>query len=63
MSLLRGICQQCKFYGLVQPKDVVEEGTKIVEKRVCLTCFYTPAGMPSENQTHKRLPEEEYFHV
>lgn len=64
-------CQQCSMIGVLRPKrteippteynPVAERGDGDLRSYVlCITCFETPIGVRSENQEHKRLPDDEY---
>lgn len=64
-----GKCENCGFAGLTVKKAMVPvndltESTAYHDQLpvllVCMTCYHTPAGVESENKTHRRLPSEEY---
>jgi len=61
-----GVCQLCRLSGLLRDKYVVGPGNvndsgPIPEIKVCVTCYHAPTGLLSDNQTHQRLPKEEYL--
>ena len=67
-------CELCGFLGIpykrmlpidnskVTLKPASSDGNEIELKKahICLTCFETPMGVLSDNQTHKRLDQREY---
>ncbi len=70
-QLHKGRCDRCKMAGLLQQKveisavDMDAMTSNIPESvpvlALCLECYNTPAGFPSKNEEHKRLPEAEYL--
>jgi hypothetical protein len=67
VPLTKGICQQCGFRGLLRKCPRLPAGTirsaasfyDLPSRNICITCFATPLGHPSENQIHRRLATEE----
>lgn len=65
---IRGLCQTCNMAGLIRERDVPWTGPRSLDGTAndiqtamqCVTCFETPLGVFTQNQTHKRLPKEEY---
>jgi hypothetical protein len=66
-----GICEGCKFRGLVRPKLLIGKdfidpisGTARDDNppglMFCITCYETGAGLTSDNAVHERLPKSEY---
>lgn len=63
-------CRRCNMLGELQPQAFVKAGDLNAVAGytpdaspvllVCLTCYHTPAGFPSLNEQHERLPEAEY---